>query len=647
MPRRLFPTLALFALAATAAARSPAPCSAGIDYEKEGYRVARVSVEDPFDFLRWLAARSRSVQAQLSATLAGKPFTYRSAGSEAIAAIERAQFVPSIPGTFVIRLEKASLENCRAASKTLDLVYRVYSTAPPKFAGGAAESQVVVERAPQTAAGLSAGGNPLRLAPSGGYDRAYGGFGGGRVDLRGFTVEGEGSRAMRSFTTTFAGSRAFQGWLRRAAWRIAYVNRSAPAGSTRLQDAALSAQLSAATRPFWDGAVFARFGALLEGGNMQSLVAGALLAPHTTANAAYGSLKLVSGVTSRTRHNVLSASYGLELGSVGPAARIDWRKHIVDVADAFWYPFADHKPFQVETRVTAGLIQIPGEIPLPARFFGGNAAGSFIPGDFGWQIRDTPVIRAIPADRLYLTPEGAGADRFAAVNLTVAYPVHARPIMPPEIADDPEVNGALLAQLRTAASLEQNYYAWKDPHFALARARLPDLRRRLDSLAAGASGDCLTNIQIAQFDIENTLKARGSAQYGNLAALLPPSDDLGAVPTACGAPEIASIRAALIADFGAIDQARARLRAERDIGFARRTLDTIFHEMNLYSVAPVAVFDAASIGTGLRLGPGAGLRLTVASTVNFTAGYAWNIRQQPGEGPGAVFFSITVRDIFH
>ena len=83
---------------------------------------------------------------------------------------------------------------------------------------------------------------------------------------------------------------------------------------------------------------------------------------------------------------------------------MDWRKHIGDVADQFWIPIGDHKPLEVESRFTSGGIQIPHSIPLAARFFGGNGSGSgeefFIPGD-SWQIRDEPVIRAIPANRFY------------------------------------------------------------------------------------------------------------------------------------------------------------------------------------------------------------------------------------------------------
>jgi hypothetical protein len=88
------------------------------------------------------------------------------------------------------------------------------------------------------------------------------------------------------------------------------------------------------------------------------------------------------------------------------------------------------------------------------------------------------------------------------------------------------------------------------------------------------------------------------------------------------------------------------------MAFTRRTLNTLLREMNIYSISPVFVFDVAKISPGsgrlggLRYGPGAGLRLELASTVHFTAGYAWNIRQGPGEGSGTTFFAIGIRDLF-
>ena len=664
-------------------------CAAGTDFS--GYRIAHARVEDPFRFLYWISGQSRTVGAQLTAKLEGQPYSLALV-REGLALVEQARFAPDNQAAFSIRFERALLENCDAAAKTLDVVYRIYSTDPPRFLGGAVESQQTAQTSPQTTTGLTETGNPLHFTPAGGYNRSDGAFGGGRIEVHPrhegfplfdtFVAEGEGSYSMRKVSAALAGSANWRGWVQHAVWRLDYRNRSLPAGAERLKQGSLSGSFDAATRPFWNGALAARAGALLEGGNQQSAGAAALLPAGTLAGAAYGSLKTYAGLTSRTGHNVLSVSYGLQLGSVGPSTRADWRKHVGDVNDEFWIPLADHKPFEVETRATFGGIQTIHEIPLPERFFGGNGEQYFLPGD-DWQIPAQPSIRAIPADRFYLTAAGAGADRFASVNLTLSYPVKSRPIMPKALSADREVQELLNAQIVSAASVDQNYYTWKDPHFAAAYARLPQLNGLLDTLSkavnaaqaahpnqlADAFADCTTNLAVAQWDVTNALRDKGIGQYGSLSALLPAgSNDLQSVDDACvgevnrqigdpaigaAASAVAGARAGLLADFQAIDQKLAARKAANDMAFVRRTLNTLFRDVNLFSVSPVAVFDSAWIGPakgplgGNRIGPGGGIRLAIASAVNFTLGYACNVERRPGEGAGALFFSIGVRDLFH
>jgi hemolysin activation/secretion protein len=109
----------------------------------------------------------------------------------------------------------------------------------------------------------------------------------------------------------------------------------------------------------------------------------------------------------------------------------------------------------------------------------------------------------------------------------------------------------------------------------------------------------------------------------------------------------------MTADFNQIDQDTAQKKATDDMAFTRRTLNTLFNDVNIYSISPVFVFDIARIGPhsgplgGTRYGPGAGIRLELATTAHFTLGYAWNVRQGPGEGRGNIFFAIGVRDLFH
>ena len=118
-------------------------------------------------------------------------------------------------------------------------------------------------------------------------------------------------------------------------------------------------------------------------------------------------------------------------------------------------------------------------------------------------------------------------------------------------------------------------------------------------------------------------------------------------------PKLDSLRSSLVSEFNKLDQRQAASKANADMSFTRRTLSTLFNEVNIYSVSPVFVFDVAKIGPrkaglgGLRYGPGVGIRLELATVAHFTTGYAWNVHQGPGEGRGNLFFSIGVRDLFH
>jgi hypothetical protein len=674
-------------------ARGALPCPHGVNFETDKYSVDTVTVDDPFKFLYWIGGRANSVETQLRSRLQGQPFTYKSAGSDAFALIDSIRFVPDSPGTFVVSFQKVSVLNCNSAAKTLDIVYRIYSTAPPKAGGGATEIQKQAQTSPQDVTGLAQGGSPLRLTPSGGYNPAWGAFFGGNAAFAShagglfdtFSLGGQasGSGSMRSASAALSGSASTMGPIQHWNWRLSYGNDSAPAGSMTLSKAAASGQFDAQTRPFWQGAVFTRFGALAERGAMQSTAAAAVLPPNTVASAAYGSLKAFAGLSSRTGHNTLTASYGLEIGSIGPSARVDWRKHIVDAADDFWIPLGDHKPLEVESRLTAGIIQTPHAIPLAARFFGGSGDGYFIPGD-SWQIRDVPVIRAIPANQFYRTGEGAGGDRFAAVNLTVSYPVKHQPIIPKDLSTDPDFKPLLDAQIVSADSAEQNYYSWKDPNFAMAYAELPKLAALLDTLnnevnAAQAAhpalladefAECSTQLFTASFNVKAARDEKKVAQYGDVAVLLPadPEDDLKAVHDSCavalngplkdpavttGAADVDAEGAKMFGFFSSIDQKTAAAKAANDIAFVKRTLNTLFKDLNIFSIGPVLVFDAAKLGPaggplgGTRIGPGAGIRLELASYVNFTVGYAWNVNRQVNEDRGAFFFSIGTRDLFH
>ena len=116
---------------------------------------------------------------------------------------------------------------------------------------------------------------------------------------------------------------------------------------------------------------------------------------------------------------------------------------------------------------------------------------------------------------------------------------------------------------------------------------------------------------------------------------------------------VETLRKAMTAEFKQIDEDRAQKQATDEMAFTRRTLNTLFNDVNIYSISPVFVFDVARIGArngafgGTRYGPGAGIRFELATTAHFTLGYAWNVNRDPAKGRGNIFFAIGVRDLFH
>jgi hypothetical protein len=444
-----------------------------------------------------------------------------------------------------------------------------------------------------------------------------------------------------------------------------------------------TAQFSAATKPFSQGNIMARFGGDLEGGNLHSTFRGEQLSSNTLPNAGYGAAKIYLGLSSRLARTVVSASYGVELGSVGPSASVDWIKQVGDVSLDFWHPLGEHRTLDLQSRANAGGIVIPGSIPASARFFGGNREQFFTTGA-DWQIRSAPVIRAIPGILLYRTAQGAGADTFFSYNLTAAYTLRYKPLMPPELAKDAEFQSLMEAQVVSASSTEQNYYATKDPHYQALVAFLPalqsalaDLKQAVTKTQASRPGQlqpefksCTSAVNMAALRAKNAAAQKSLKQYGNILALLSADnteDRLNKVQLACAvqlngdindsgvgdsAAIVDEIRKQMEERYSQIDQEEARKKAAADMVFIRRTLQTLFNDLNIYSISPVAVMDVAYIGPstnklgGTRFGPGAGIRFELASSINFTVGYAWNVNSRPGEGHGAVFFGLAIRDLF-
>jgi hypothetical protein len=566
---------------------------------------------------------------------------------------------------------------------------------------GRPEERVTERTEPQTSAGqttvVAPEASPFHFKPIAGYDLTNLLHGGARMEVtshqfwklpfKSVLIEGQGNSRMHYFSAGLEGaldsSIESTRWLANAQWLFNYTNYALPTGTGKIKGGHLTAQFSGVTKPFLNGNFTFQFGMALDGGNRQSDVTGLFIAPNTVTDAGVGTLKLYGGLDARLRRNVFSVSYGLELGSIGPAARVDWRKHIVDARHNFWYPLGNHRLLDLESRFTLGSLQVPGRVPLPERFFGGNNEEFLIAGDT-WQIRANPVIRAIPGSKFFRTPEGAGSKSFFSYNFTAAYGFWRKTLVPEELTSDPEFNAQLQGALTTVTSTLQNYYASQDSHFANVVAQLPTAQTALQDLKTAVAaaqearpGEAPELFKACSRAVSGTLRRVASAitpqaadQYGLVMFLLSEDPDefqFQRVTQACSTlnasiqdaaignatAQVGAARTSMLAEFNQIDEASAAQQAKDDMAFTRRTLNTLFNDVNIYSISPVVVFDVARIGPangglgGTRYGPGGGIRLELASVAHFTLGYAWNVNGGPGEGRGNVFFSIGIRDLFH
>jgi hypothetical protein len=671
-----------------------------IDFEKAGFTVNRSRIEDPFDFLPWVRVREERARAQIAALVDGQPFRYETASGKALEIIEKENFLPDTSEVRIkLRVELVSVENC--SDHKLDLVYRIYSTQIMPVLSSVPEARVTERQSPQTAAGQTTVEVPLvkpfRFMPLAGYDASNKLHGGGQFEFQpknsnnalfdSIIVKGDGSGQFHILSAALVGSHDSTGWLAHSDWRLDYSHNEYPTGAGQLKGGQLSAQFSSISKPLAGGNLTFRFGGLVEGGNQQSDLSGTPLSLDTVRNAGFGSIKVYAGLNSRLRRHVVSISYGLQLGSVGPAWHIDWRKHIGDVRHEFWYPLGNHRILDLESRFTIGRIQVPGKIPLAERFFGGNNEELFLPND-SWQIRANPVIRAIPGSSFYRTVAGAGGDRFFSYNLTAAYTVWRKPLVPVELSADEEFNTELEKSIDTVTGNLENFEITKDDHYQIIITQLlPQVTTALGLLKTQVTtsqqahpGQFETEFKTALRNINTAIRRAESAaqgtdavgRYGNVRALLSPSEDVGEnrlakaiaatsdLVTALGGDasissalaQVDQFRNSMETEFRQIDQAKAHKAAIEQMAFTRRVLKTLFNDVNIIGISPVFVFDIARLSGetagigGVRYGPGAGLRLELASTVHLTGGYAWNIRRALDERRGTIFFTIGLRDLF-
>lgn len=514
-------------------------------------------------------------------------------------------------------------------------------------------------------------------------------------------VKGYGSSSLRWIEAELKKDRdSTKNWLAHAGWAARYVNYLTPTTTKGLNRGRLSANFFGYTRPV-KNLVF-HFGTVAGAGNDQSGFEQANLAHNVIPSSAYTGLKLYGGFTGQQQRQDFSLAYGLELGgSVNTSLVNDWHKQIGNVQYAFWIPVGDHRQLEIEQQFAGGAVGVNHSAPVGELFFGGNRQTFFV-SDQSFQILSNPYIRSLPANSFYNTSRGVGADNFLSYNLTVAATAWRMPLVPSELSvteklcqklKDAYINTLtphqvikrdlckkLNGQFISAANILDAANAVDDARLKEVQRNLPALQSALNDLLSAAQSaqaalphpggtlleDCIAAAQSSLSRVQDAAEGSLGTAYEDLEDLIPGADSpLSQVVSSCQealmsvSADTASVRkldplaANLRNQLDAIDN-DASAKASQFMAYVKRLMFSVLSKVNVVSISPVAVFDVARIGpvatqgtySGTRYGAGPGIRFTLASTVNFTAAYAWNANRHAGEAPGAFHFALTTRNIF-
>jgi hypothetical protein len=666
--------------------------------ELREYLVAKIRFETPFDFLKSVSNLLASAKARLPQK-EGELFRDGdvSAGTREIENILR-QNAPAIGLPVNITVAIAYLENCNAQSspKKLDVLYRVYTSRIPYFFSRAYESRVAETKDSAEAAGMTRH-QRFRLLPNAGFEPERKLFAGGEFEVQKLgaierlALSGEGSSESTFADANVEGTWSpGRPWLRQLFWRSGYSYSDDPSTAGRLKKSRGFLHASALLRDLGQEGPTLRAGMEIEGGNQGSRFDPTALSPELLSGSDYIAMKLFAGMTWRGRRQSMSLSYGLALADVGDGFGSGFRKHVGDFAYRVVILPRPHTPHELELRFAAGGIQNLGGVPVSDRFYGGGQDDNFLTGS-EWTIRANPVIRSFGRNSLSRTDAGSGppigGDRFAAFNLTYAPTIWKRPLVPEELVTNQEFHNILEGQLNSAETTLALEYESRDPAIRRAlemKSELQAMRKSLlatQSLFSDAESqgkispeledrflDCFSEVELmATSDMDAILEHKTSSagttltklvrKGGALDGLFGCEQSLRPVFGTSLQPHMTALKQAqgrIQPVLAQVDVARAAHKAESDMKFARGVLNTFLYEINLASIAPVFLYDAAWIGpqsarsgNGVRHGVGAGLRFSLASVARFTAAYSFNPNPKIGEKRGAFVLSLDVVDLFY
>ena len=599
-----------------------------------------------------------------------------------------------------IAVVTATIENCGESadgSKTIDVVYRIFSSEPIFSVQARPEERYTAVDKPATVAAEQNTQAFYTLQSVLGYDNTRRGFGGGDLTVRipgkivdDFRMSGSGSSSSRVIEAQLTGSKTIgMPALDRLEYHLAYDYSEMPASRLQLVKGVAHFRVIGVSKPIESESarIVLRYGGSIEQGIQQSGLTASHLSADAIANSAYGALRLYTGVTATTRYSEAAVSYGIQIGGAG-LDDLSFTKHVGDAIYSCRFPGGTHLPWDLQARFSAGGIGSNRGVPLTERFFGGNSVSAFIPGD-SWLIPNGPLVRSIAANRL--TGAGAGGTSFYATNLTLGKVIKSYPLVPAVVETAEGFSSGVEAAENSAQQFFADDYETASPEFKELAVRQGSLfREDMDGLQA-----TLNQIRVAgpvPHDLDPLLKdaerqahrvqnllghatvpdGRGRVNALELRTLINPASSLMqklldsiAILRARVEPalqtrldnfagsvtkHVGDLEPALEAIHRGPAGVAAADRARRDMIRPREIIDTLRHEVNCVAFSVVGMFDTGRLWPdpyGTRYAVGAGGRVSILN-VNLTTGYAFNPRprNELGQGRGTLLLTLTYTNLF-
>lgn len=699
---KLTGTLVLFL--AVAHAVSAQVCSHPRDpsfYEANGFTVGKITFYSPFGF--FLVVRERFNALKVSLPIKEADRFSKEAYDQSFPKVDEAVKEDSVFGENApvkVVVTTGGLENCHEQGdtpKTIDIVYRIFSTDPLPVIHATPENRQSATEKPATTIAEQNTNSQFKIQPLLGYDHTYRGVGGGDLELRipgkivnNFHLSGAGSSTSLLLDAEFDG---FQIPHLRALdaveYHFGYHYLESPAQDLRLTEGSAHARFTGSSKPLDTASsrILLRYGASVEQGLQQSNAPTVNVPTNTIANSLYGAVRVYGGLTSTTRYSEAAASYGLEVGGAG-LSTLSFTKQIGDITYSLRFPGGTHLPWDVQARFTSGGIT-GGPILLNERFFGGNVVSTFIPGD-SWRIPNGPLVRSIAAN--VLVADGLGGTAFYSTNLTVGKVLKGSPMIPASIETAEGFASGVAAAEDTAQGFFADRYESTSPEFqALFADSTKRLKADIDNLQ-GIFKQIRSAVNVdTELDKVLTESERQARLANNFIRDASVKDKNGVVKDANklrtinnpktsrfmlllnAIPTLAILVSASIRSDLEIEQARLRqdieeieaaihnidsgpvgqsanMRAATDMVRPREVIDSLRHEANRFAFGLFGIFDTGRVWPdpyGIHYGFGGGVRFSLVN-INLNLGYAVNPHphEAVGQGRGALLVTLTYTNLF-